>query len=70
MVDHDIANGIPQPSSVVSSDDESGHNGDRNGRFLLYWITTTSVTTITSLTGTASVVGSVGCTPAGGVLCG
>ena len=72
MVDHDIANGNPQPSPVVSSDDESGpgHNGDRNGRFLLYWITTTSVTTITSVTGTLSISGSVSCTPAGGVLCG
>jgi hypothetical protein len=71
MVDYEIANGNPQPSSVVSADDESGpgHNGDRNGRFLLYWITTTSVTTITSTTGTVSIVGTVTCTPAGGIVC-
>ena len=42
---------------------------DREGRFLLYWITTTSVSTSTSFTTTYS-VSSVSCTPAGANLCG
>ena len=41
----------------------------REGRFLLYWITTTSVSTSTSFTTTYSVT-SVKCTPAGANLCG
>merc|ERR1712024_83305 len=42
---------------------------DREGRFLLYWITTTSISTSTSYTTTFS-VSSVLCTPTGGSLCG
>merc|ERR1712184_63050 len=42
---------------------------DREGRFLLYWITTTSISTSTSFTTTFS-VSSVLCTPTGGSLCG
>merc|ERR1711894_535550 len=42
---------------------------DREGRFLLYWITTTSISTSTSFTTTFSVY-SVSCTPAGGSECG
>ena len=44
-------------------------DGSREGRFLLYWITTTSVSTSTSFTTTYS-VSSVSCTPAGANLCG
>ena len=42
---------------------------DRKGRFLLYWITTTSISTSTSFTTTFSVT-KVSCTPAGASLCG
>ena len=36
----------------------------REGRFLLYWLTTTTTSTTTSFTATSS-IGSVTCTPAG-----
>merc|ERR1712047_192587 len=42
---------------------------DREGRFLLYWITTTSISTSTSYTTTIS-VSAVECTTCGQVLCG
>merc|ERR1712083_728551 len=42
---------------------------DREGRFLLYWITTTSISTSTSFTTTFSVF-SVSCTPSGASACG
>ena len=38
---------------------------DREGRFLLYWITTTSVSTSTSFTTTVSISGKVVCTSTG-----
>merc|ERR1719220_2891201 len=43
----------------------------REGRFLLYWLTTTTTSTTTSFTATSS-IGSIYCTPAGytNVLCG
>merc|ERR1711990_855116 len=43
-------------------------NEKREGRFLLYWITTTSISTSTSFT-TTFTVSSVQCTPAGAALC-
>ena len=43
--------------------------GSREGRFLLYWITTTSISTSTSFT-TTYTVSSIVCTPAGANLCG
>merc|ERR1712037_526050 len=43
-------------------------NGNREGRFLLYWITTTSISTSTSFTITYSVSSAL-CTPAGGNAC-
>ena len=51
--------------------DEAGSkvNMDREGRFLLYWITTTSISTSTSFTITYS-VSSAMCTPAGANECG
>ena len=36
----------------------------REGRFLLYWLTTTTTSTTTSFTATSS-IGSIYCTPAG-----
>ena len=42
---------------------------DREGRFLLYWITTTSISTSTSYTTTIS-VSAIECTTSGQVLCG
>ena len=42
---------------------------DREGRFLLYWITTTSISTSTSFT-TTYTISSATCTPPGGNLCG
>ena len=38
---------------------------DREGRFLLYWITTTSISTSTSFTTTVSISGKVVCTSTG-----
>merc|ERR1711956_120344 len=43
--------------------------GERDGRFLLYWITTTSISTSTSYT-TTMTISSVNCTPSGVTLCG
>ena len=59
---------------VASVEIEPSHkgpsiDGSREGRFLLYWITTTSVSTSTSFTTTYS-VNSVLCTPPGADLCG
>merc|ERR1712020_858309 len=55
-----------QPSTINR---EVDGGQDREGRFLLYWITTTSISTSTSFT-TTYTVSSVSCTPAGGNLCG
>merc|ERR1711952_391544 len=52
----------------VDSSLQGAESGDRNGRFLLYWITTTSISTSTSYTVTYT-VSSVGCTPAGSNFC-
>ena len=38
---------------------------DREGRFLLYWITTTSISTSTSFTTTVSISGIIVCTTSG-----
>ena len=38
---------------------------DREGRFLLYWITTTSISTSTSFTTTISISGKIVCTASG-----
>merc|ERR1712083_13336 len=43
--------------------DEASSEWNREGRFLLYWITTTSISTSTSFTTTYS-VSSIACTPA------
>ena len=70
--------GAVQPSTFkrevegesVQQDEASSMVGEkREGRFLLYWITTTSISTSTSFTTTFS-VSSVLCTPTGGSLCG
>ena len=58
--------------SQLKEDVQSSREGrkmDREGRFLLYWITTTSISTSTSFTTTFSVT-KVSCTPAGASLCG
>merc|ERR1712107_334463 len=57
----------PKQDEVDSSLQEA-ESGDRDGRFLLYWITTTSISTSTSYTITYS-VSSVLCTPPGGNNC-
>merc|ERR1711997_1127913 len=61
------------PDHVDASNVESGIENDdslteRQGRFLLYWLTTTSTSTATSFTSTVSVV-SVYCTPSGASEC-
>merc|ERR1712001_771999 len=55
--------------SVQQDEASSKVNGNREGRFLLYWITTTSISTSTSFT-TTFTVSSALCTPAGTNLCG
>merc|ERR1712051_470876 len=54
--------------SVKQDEVSSKGNGNREGRFLLYWITTTSISTSTSFTITYS-VSSAACTPAGANHC-
>merc|ERR1711879_948041 len=49
--------------------DEASSIANREGRFLLYWITTTSISTSTSFT-TTYTVASVVCSPAGAKICG
>merc|ERR1712010_223015 len=55
--------------SVKQDEVSSKVNGNREGRFLLYWITTTSISTSTSFTITYSVSSAL-CTPAGANECG
>merc|ERR1712177_99837 len=63
---------MPQSSFDAESDSdpkvESGAEepttSDRDGRFLLYWLTTTSTSTTTIYTGT-STIASLDCTPSG-----
>merc|ERR1712156_1249059 len=52
----------------VDSRLQEAESGDRDGRFLLYWIPPTSISTSTSYTITYS-VSSVTCTPPGGKNC-
>merc|ERR1712020_123238 len=67
--------GAVQPSTInreVNGEplqDEASSIANREGRFLLYWITTTSISTSTSFT-TTYTISSVACTPPGGNLCG
>ena len=56
-----------EPSQVESGLEESTSE-ERQGKFLLYWLTTTSTSTTTSFTSTYT-VGSVFCTPAGATTC-
>merc|ERR1711879_195184 len=58
----------PKQDEVDSSLQEA-ESGGRDGRFLLYWITTTSISTPTSYTITYS-VSSAACTPVGANDCG
>ena len=53
---------------VDSEQEELSLNKNREGRFLLYWITTTSISTSTSFT-TTFTVSSALCTPAGASIC-
>ena len=59
-----------EPSQVESGivDDDLASEG-RQGKFLLYWLTTTTTSTTTEFTTTATLY-SVGCTYAGASLCG
>ena len=67
--------GAVQPSMFkreldsVQEETNSKVNERREGRFLLYWITTTSISTSTSFT-TTFTVSSALCTPAGASICG
>merc|ERR1712088_307152 len=60
-----------RPSQLKEDVQSSKKDGrlDREGRFLLYWITTPSISTSTSFTTTFSVF-SVSCTPSGASACG
>ena len=59
----------PSTSQVESVESSFSGNGKREGRFLLYWITTTSISTSTSFTTTFTIT-SVLCTPPGANICG
>ena len=58
-----------EPSQREQAASAPAIDGSREGRFLLYWITTTSISTSTSFTTTFS-VSAVTCTPAGASICG
>merc|ERR1712150_153670 len=58
-----------EPSHREQDTSATAVDGSRDGRFLLYWITTTSISTSTSYTTTYS-ISSVLCTIAGQNLCG
>ena len=58
-----------EPSQREQAASAPAIDGSREGRFLLYWITTTSISTSTSFT-TAYSVSSAACTPANANLCG
>ena len=75
-LDGDQPEGAVQPSTlkrrdvkVDSEQEELSLNKNREGRFLLYWITTTSISTSTSFTTTYSVSSAL-CTAPGANLCG
>ena len=61
--------GKPQPSQANQEVMSAGNTDKRDGRFLLYWNTTTSISTSTSFTTTLT-MSSVQCTNSGAVLCG
>merc|ERR1712083_1201801 len=59
-----------EPSQLTEGVRSSKELGmDRKGKFLLYWITTTSISTSASFTTTFS-INSVLCTPSGANICG
>ena len=58
-----------QPSQANQEVVSADSTDKRDGRFLLYWITTTSISTSTSFTTTLT-MSSVQCTNSGAVLCG
>merc|ERR1712115_191492 len=55
---------LNQKISKLESGAEDPTTSDRDGRFLLYWLTTTSTSTTTIYTGT-STIASLDCTPSG-----
>merc|ERR1712024_77790 len=57
-----------QPSQVESGLDDTASE-ERQGKFLLYWLTTTSTSTTSSFTKTLTIA-SVICTPSGASFCG
>merc|ERR1719382_1560907 len=58
-----------EPSQLTEGVRSSKELGsDRKGKFLLYWITTTSISTSTSFT-TSFTISSVVCTPSGASVC-
>ena len=63
----DVASLELEPSQKQG--DAPAIDDSRDGRFLLYWITTTSISTSTSFT-TTFTVSSVKCTHTGANLCG
>merc|ERR1712154_468797 len=56
-----------EPSQVESGMDDTASEG-RQGKFLLYWLTTTSTSITTEYTKTVTVY-SVSCTPSGATVC-
>merc|ERR1712004_606210 len=53
---------------IISGMDEATSSDERQGKFLLYWLTTTSTSTLTSYTATTTLV--VSCIPGGISVCG
>ena len=67
--DQALMSSLSQITSASESSPSGNVEGGRDGRFLLYWITTTSISTSTSYTTTLS-ISSVECTVSGSTLCG
>ena len=76
-IDPSMAQQVPEQEfkrmeeQIEAGEAEGEESSGREGRFLLYWLTTTTTSTTTSFTATSS-IGSIYCTPAGytNVLCG
>ena len=69
-IDIKEAGSAVDPSQASDGKEVSGGKSHhREGRFFLYWITTTSISVSTSYTSTIT-ISSVQCTPSGATLCG
>merc|ERR1711920_539431 len=67
-IDHDTPVEADKVSSLESGMEEVESANQRQGKFLLYWLTTTSTSTTTTFTATATLI--LSCAPTGFSECG